>query len=103
MTKTNDEESRETLGLGRNTRRIMLITLFGVLIFVSKALLPSPIDKMAITVQALFLALGSLLFKPFGATIVAAFGAALTVLIRPSLAHLTIIFALTYGLLIARA
>lgn len=99
MTKTDDEKSRKKLSLNRNTRRITLLTLFSVLIFVSKTFLPSPIDKMLIVIQALFLALSSLMSRPLGATIVAALGAALTVLIRPSLAHLTIIFALTYGLL----
>lgn len=92
-------ESREKPSSGGNTQRISLIAIFGVTVFVSKTLLPSPMDKMAVVPQAMFLALGSLLSRPLGATLVAAVGSALTVLIRPSLAPFTIAFALTYGLL----
>ena len=92
-------KSREALSLGENTRKITLIALFGVAVFISKAFLPSPIDKMVVAVQALFLALGSLLSRRFGATSVAAIGAVLTILVRPSLAFFTIAFALIYGLL----
>ena len=99
MTKLDAGDTQRKPSLGGNTRRITLIALFGVAVFTSKALLPSPIDKMVIAAQALFLALGSLLSRPLGATLVAAIGAALTVFIRPSLAPLTIAFALTYGLL----
>jgi len=79
--------------------RITLIALFGVTVFISKALLPSPLDKMVVVIQALFLALGSLLSRPLGATKVAAIGAALTIVLRPSLAPITLAFALMYGLL----
>lgn len=82
-----------------NTRRITLIALFGVAVFASKAFLPSPIDKMVVAAQAVFLALGSLLSRPLGATLVSVIGAALTVFIRPSLVPFTVAFALTYGLL----
>lgn len=92
-------QSWEKPSLRRNTQRITLIALFGVAVFVSKTLLPSPIDKMAVVPQAMFLALGSLLSRPLGATLVSVVGSALTVLIRPSLAPFTIAFALTYGLL----
>jgi len=92
-------QSWEKPSLRRNTQRITLIALFGVAVFVSKTLLPSPIDKMAVVPQAMFLALGSLLSRPLGATLVSVVASALTVLIRPSLAPFTIAFALTYGLL----
>lgn len=67
--------------------------------FVYKAFLPSPIDKMFILPQAMFLALGSVLSRPLGATLVSAVGSVLTVLIKPALAPITAAFALTYGLL----
>lgn len=92
-------ETRQKPSLRRNTQGITLIALFGVAVFVSKTFLPSPIDKMAVLPQAMFLALGSLLSRPLGATLVAAVGSALTVLVRPSLAPFTIAFGLAYGVL----
>lgn len=86
-------------GLRGNIRRITLIALFGVSVFVSKGLLPSPLDKMLVVMQALFLALGALLSRPLGATKVAAIGATLTIFLRPALAPITVTFALIYGLL----
>jgi len=83
----------------RESRRITLIALFGIAVFISKALLPSPLDKMLVIIQALFLALGSLLSRSLGATKVAAVGAALTSILRPTLASFTIAFSLIYGLL----
>ncbi|MEM0488302.1 MAG: hypothetical protein QW707_03750 [Candidatus Bathyarchaeia archaeon] len=80
-------------------RKLALTILFGVAIFISKGLLPTPMDKMLIAFQALFLALGALIAKPFGATRVAAIGALLTAIIRPTLAPLTVIFAIAYGIL----
>ncbi|MBC7130786.1 hypothetical protein H5T51_06175 [Candidatus Bathyarchaeota archaeon] len=80
-------------------QKTALTVLFGVAIFISKGFLPTPMDKMLIAVQALFLALGALLAKPLGATKVSAIGAVLTAIIRPALAPLTIIFALIYGVL----
>ncbi|MHA1632281.1 MAG: hypothetical protein ACTSXC_05665 [Candidatus Freyarchaeota archaeon] len=80
-------------------RKTALTVLFGVAIFISKGFLPTPMDKMLIAVQALFLALGALMAKPLGATKVSAVGAVLTAILRPALAPLTIIFALAYGIL----
>jgi hypothetical protein len=37
------------------SRRITVATLFGVLVFVSKILIPTPFDKMAVAPQALLL------------------------------------------------
>ncbi len=76
------------VGLGKSTWRVALIALFGVIVFVSKVVIPSPIDKMTIVVQALFLILGSLLLRRLGATSVAAIGASLTILLRPHLQKL---------------
>ena len=81
-------------------RRIATATLFGVIIFVSKIVLPTPIDKMVVVVQALLLALGFLLLGRLGATFVAVVGGLLSVLLRISFAHFTIFFALLYGLMV---
>jgi len=84
----------------RSTKRVAIATLFGVLIFVTKTILPSPIDRMFIVVQALLLGLGSLLSGRIGATYVAVIGGILTVLWRPALAPFTFLFAFLYGLFV---
>jgi hypothetical protein len=74
--------------------------MFGVAVFISKITLPSPFDKALIVFQALFLVLGALLMGRMGATYVSLVGGILTAFCRASLAHLTLPFALIYGLLI---
>ncbi|MDH5438025.1 MAG: hypothetical protein OEX76_03895 [Candidatus Bathyarchaeota archaeon] len=82
------------------TKRVALATIFGAVIFISKTFLPSPIDKMFTLVHALLLALGALLLGRMGATYIAAIGGALTALLRTSMAPFTLVFALSYGLLV---
>jgi len=67
---------------------------------VAKIVVPSPIDKMFIVVQAVLLALGALLLRKMGATYVAVIGGVLTALWRTALAPFTFFFALLYGLLV---
>jgi len=80
-----------------NARRIALATLLGVLVFLSKVILPSPLDKMFILPQALLLALGGLLLRRMGATYVATIGGAVTAMWRPEFALFTFGFAVLYG------
>ena len=68
--------------------------------FVTKAVMPFPLDKMFIVVQAVLLALGALLLRKMGATYVAVIGGVLTALWRPALAPFTFFFALLYGLFV---
>jgi len=82
------------------TKRVALAILFGVIIFLSKTVVPSPIDKMFIVVQGLLLALAALLLPNLGATYVAVIGGALTALWRIALAPFTFGFSLLYGLLV---
>ncbi len=86
------------------TKRIAVAIVFGVLIFLSKILVPSPINKMIIVFQALLLALSSLLLRMrargFGATFSGAVGGVLTALWNPTLAPFSLVFALLFGLLI---
>jgi len=84
----------------QHTRKIAVATVFGALIFVSKTLLPSPINKMIVVVQALLLALSSLLLRRFGATYSGFIGGALTALWNLALAPFSLIFALLFGLLV---
>ncbi|MCK4478273.1 hypothetical protein KAU88_07080 [Candidatus Bathyarchaeota archaeon] len=82
------------------TKRLAIATLFGAIIFITKALLPSPINKMLISIQALMLALGTLLLKKQGATFVSLIGGVLTALWNVAFAPFTLFFALLYGLLV---
>lgn len=81
-------------------KKVALATLFGAVIFLSKIVMPSPMDKMFIFLQALLLALGSLLLRRMGATYVAVIGGFLTALWRSALAPFTFVFALLYGLFV---
>lgn len=90
----------EKVGVKARSQRLILTILFGVIIFISKIVIPTPMDKFLIVIQALFLALGSLTMKPFGATFVSMVGGFLTALWRAPLAIFTIAFALIYGLLV---
>ncbi|MFQ6073760.1 MAG: hypothetical protein ACE5KC_00940 [Candidatus Bathyarchaeia archaeon] len=82
------------------TKRLVLATLFGAVLFLSKTVVPSPMDKMFLVVHALLLALGALLLQKMGATYVALMGGVLTALLRTALAPFTFAFALLYGLFI---
>lgn len=82
------------------TRRISMATLFGVLVLLSKILIPTPFDKIAIFPQALLLTLGFLSIGPPGGTYVAAIAGLLSAAWRGSYAPFTLAFALMYGLLI---
>lgn len=84
----------------QHTKRMAIATVFGALIFVSKTLLPSPINKMIVVVQALLLALSSLLLRRFGATYSGLIGGVLTALWNLALAPFSIVFALLFGLLV---
>lgn len=82
------------------TKQIALSSLFGVAIFVSKIVLPTPFDKMIVVIQTLFLALGSLLFRRMGATFVASIGGLLTTIWRFTFFPFSLIFAMLYGVLV---
>jgi len=83
-----------------STKKLALTTLFGVVVFLSKTIVPSPIDKMFIVVQALLLTLGALLLRKMGATYVAIVGGILTALWRTAYAPVTFATALLYGLFV---
>jgi len=85
---------------GRKTQRLVLAVLFAVLIFISKTLLPTPLDKMLIVVQTVFFCLGSIILSPFGATVVSTIAGLLTSAWRAPFAPFTLGFAMLYGLLV---
>lgn len=82
------------------TKRIAITTIFGTIIFILKMGLPTPIDKMFVIVEALFLALGSLLLGRMGATYVATVGGLLMTVWRVAFAPFSLIFAVVYGVFV---
>lgn len=84
----------------RKSGRLIVATMFAVLVFISKTFIPTPLDKVLIVVQALFLGLGSIMLAPLGGTMVSTIGGVLTSVWRPSFAPLTLGFAVVYGLLV---
>ena len=96
----NEKNRLERLKLRMGARRLTLATLFGVIIFAFKTVLPTPIDKIFVFIQALLLSLGYLMLGAPGATYVSMVGGLLTALWRAPFAPFTIAFALLYGLLI---
>lgn len=84
----------------RKTQRLILAVLFAVLVFISKTLFPTPLDKMLVVIQALFLGLGAITLSPFGATIVSTIAGLLTSAWRAPFAPFSLGFAILYGLLV---
>jgi len=82
------------------TKKVTLRILLGVLIFLSKVLVPFPLDKMFIALHALLLVLGNLLIGRLGATYVATVGGVLTAIWKRALGPFSFVIALLYGLLI---
>ena len=82
------------------TKKIAIATIFGTIIFILKMGLPTPIDKMFVIIEALLLALGSLLLGRMGATHVATVGGLLMTVWRVAYAPFSLIFAVVYGVLV---
>lgn len=80
--------------------RLIIVALFGSIMFVTRLFVPAPIDRMLIVVDAVLLALSTLFIKSVGATYVGAVGGILTSLSRPSLIPFSIIYALIYGAMV---
>lgn len=82
------------------TKRMAFAAIFGVLILVFEMILPTPLDKMLVIIQALLLALSSLLLGRIGATYVAIIGGLLATVLRVGFVPFSMIFAVLYGLLV---
>jgi len=83
----------------RKAERIIITSLFGSVIFITRVFVPPPIDKLLIVVDAIFLVLGALFLKKWGATSVGAVGGVLTGLWRPAVPF-SFIFIFIYGILV---
>jgi hypothetical protein len=82
------------------SKRLALTAIFGVLIFVTKTVLPAPINKIVIIVHALLLALGALLLGKTGATYISVVNGILTAVWNVASAPYSFLFAIIYGLLV---
>jgi len=82
------------------TKRMAFAAIFGVLISVFEVILPTPLDKMLVIIQALLLAISSLLLGRIGATYVAIIGGLLATVLRVGFVPFSLIFAVLYGLLV---
>jgi hypothetical protein len=85
-------------------RKIAIAVVFSALIALSKSLTPSPMNKMIIVIQALLLALSSLILRAytrgFGATLTGLVGGCLTAMWNIALAPFSLVFALLFGFLV---
>ncbi|MCW3996966.1 MAG: hypothetical protein NWF10_00110 [Candidatus Bathyarchaeota archaeon] len=79
--------------------RLIITALFGSVIFVTRVFIPPPIDKLLIVVDAIFLVLGALFLKKWGATSVGAVGGVLTGLWRPAVPF-SFALVFIYGILV---
>jgi hypothetical protein len=82
------------------SRKLGLGVLLGVVAFVPKASLPSPVDKMIVVFEALALGLASLLIVKWGATFASLIDGLLLTLFRAWFFPFSLVFALVFGLLI---
>lgn len=83
-----------------NSRRLAIATLLGIVAFLSKAVLPTPVDKMFVVVQALTFALASLLIGGWGATYASIVNGSLLGIVRPGFFPFSLVFSLIYGILV---
>ena len=81
-------------------KQLFVVALFGSILFVTRAFVPSPIDKLLIVVDAVLLALGAFFIKRFGATQVSAVGGVLMGLWRPAFLPFSVLFIFLYGIIV---
>ena len=79
--------------------RLIITALFGSVIFITRVFVPPPIDKLLIVIDAIFLVLGALFLKKWGATSVGAVGGILIGLWRPAVPF-SFVLVFIYGFLI---
>ncbi len=83
-----------------NSKKLAIITLLGTLAFISNGLLPSPIDKMIIGIQALCFSLAALIVLKGGAIYASFIAGILLSIIRTGFFPFSLIFSLFYGFMI---
>lgn len=84
------------------SRDIALSSLFGIVIFAQKMLLPGPYDKMiTVLIQIIFLTLAFLVAGFMGPILTGFISGLLTASMRGGLGAMTFAFALVYGVLVS--
>jgi hypothetical protein len=86
--------------LADRSRRIALVSLFAVIIFGSKVILPPPSDDAFVFVQVMLLLLSTFLMGAPGATYVSTLSGVLKSLATGSFAPFTVGLAVMYGLMV---
>jgi hypothetical protein len=84
----------------RKIERLIVASLFGSIMSVTRLFVPPPIDKMLIVVDGVLLALSALFIKGVGATYAGVVGGLLTGLWHPSLLPFSVIYAFLYGAMV---
>ncbi|MCS7126474.1 MAG: hypothetical protein NZ929_06165 [Aigarchaeota archaeon] len=82
------------------SKKISIIALFSIVVFISKIFLPTPLDKMFILIQPLSYAMANFIIGRLGGTVVGAISGLLVQTWRPVFIPFTFLFALIYGLMI---
>lgn len=85
-----------------NSRHITLSSLFGLIIFFEKVLLPAPYDKtVSIFIQIFLLSMAFLMAGVMGPVLTGFISGLLTALMRSGFGLMTFSFALLYGVLVS--
>jgi hypothetical protein len=84
----------------QKTYRLIIVSLFGSIMFVTRLFVPPPISSLLIATDAVLFALATLFVKTAGATYVGLVGGVLTGLSRPSLIPFSIMYTFLYGVLV---
>jgi hypothetical protein len=86
--------------LGIDTRRIATATVFGVIIFVVRALLPPPLPDLLVVVEAFLVGLAYILVGKGGATYVELVNGLLATPVKITFAPFSLVLAVSYGVLV---
>ena len=84
----------------QKVRQLLIAAFFGSIIFITRLLVPVPLDRLLIAIDAVLLALSGLFIKSVGATYVGVVGGGLLSLVRPSLLPFSFVFFVLFGCLV---
>ena len=82
------------------SRKVSIIAILSIAVFISKIFLPSPIDKFMIVFQGIFYALANFTIGRIGGTLTGVLSGLLTQFWRPVFIPFTFLFAVFYGFMI---
>ncbi len=82
------------------SRKVSIIAILSIAVFISKIFLPSPIDKFMIVFQGILFALANFTVGRIGGTLIGVISGLFTQFWRPVFIPFTFIFAVFYGFMI---